>query len=97
MSNPNPSPATRFKPGNKLGGRRQPITAALAKSLNEDQATQIAKVVLEKALAGDPWAIGFLADRVEGKAIARNENGEPGDFDLTMQQVRKALGLKVVK
>ncbi len=40
MSNPNPSPETQFKPGNKLGGRpkgsRDRLTSAFIEALAED-------------------------------------------------------------
>lgn len=38
------------------------------------------KVVLQKALAGESWALQMVWDRHEGKAINRNESGEAGAF-----------------
>ena len=35
MSNPNPSPATRFKPGNTLGGRKPDTLADKARKLTD--------------------------------------------------------------
>jgi hypothetical protein len=34
-----------------------------------------------------------MALAVGGKAIARNEHGKPGEFDLSMEQGRKVLKL----
>jgi hypothetical protein len=77
------------------GGRpsKQPITQALAKVVGEREAEQLARIVWRHAKKGEPWAIHFIADRLEGKAIARNEMGEPGDFDLGLEQARKVLQL----
>jgi hypothetical protein len=52
---------------------------------------------LEMAKQGDSKWAALIASYLDGKPIAREEHGEPGDFDLSMDQVRKALGLKVVK
>jgi hypothetical protein len=83
-------------PRRNSGGRRAtPITAALARLLTEDDALEIAASVIAKAKAGDQWSIQFLADRLEGKAVARNEQGEAGDFsdfdDIDTETLRKAL------
>lgn len=77
--------------GNPGGRRKMPITEALAKKLTPQKAEAFADLVLEMAFNGDSWAMQFVADRLEGKAVARNENGEPGDFD------RLQIKLKLVK
>lgn len=75
------------------------MTRALMVALSEKDADVIAAKVIAKAKAGDLNFIQFLADRLEGKAIARNENAGAGDFadlsDVDTEQLRKAL--KVVK
>lgn len=76
---------------NRAGPRALPITQALAKKLTNKDADSIADVVIAQAMEGNPWAVQFLADRLEGKAIARNENGEPGDFDVTLKQLKERL------
>jgi hypothetical protein len=83
-------------PRRNNGGRRAtPISAALARLLTEDDALEIAASVIARAKAGDQWSIQFLADRLEGKAVARNENAGPGEFDdladIDTETLRKAL------
>ena len=92
MANPNPSPSTRFKPGNKLGGRRpQPFAKAIAEVVTEEEARAIVRAAVELAKAGDARARQWLADRADGKAVARVEQGEPGDFDVSLEAVRRVL------
>src|SRR5215213_7303692 len=69
---------------NPHGPRAQPVTRALAKTLTEKRAEKIAEVVVAAAEAGESWAVQFLADRLEGKAVARNEQGQPGEFDTSV-------------
>jgi hypothetical protein len=83
-------------PRRNNGGRRAtPISAALARLLTEDDALEIAAIVIARAKAGDLRFVQFLADRLEGKAVARNEQGEVGDFaaldDIDTETLRKAL------
>jgi hypothetical protein len=89
-----------FQPGpdprrNSGGRRATPISAALARLLTEDDALEIAAGVIARAKAGDQWSIQFLTDRLEGKAVARKEQGEAGDFsdldDIDTETLRKAL------
>jgi hypothetical protein len=80
------------------GGRRAtPISTALARLLTEDDAERIASMAISRAMAGEPWFVQFVTERLEGKAVARAENGEPGQFvdleDITTEQLRKALKL----
>lgn len=84
---------------NTHGPRALPVTRALAMKMTDVDAEKIAAMAIERALAGDPWFVQFVTERLEGKAIARNENAGPGDFadlaDVDTEQLRKAL--KVVK
>jgi len=63
--------------------------------LSEADARMIVAKAVEQALAGDPVARAWLADRLEGKAVAREEHGEPGEFDalddVDTATLRKAL------
>lgn len=80
--NPNPSPATRFskdrQPENKR--RPDPLLAALKGKMTSEKAEALAEVILQKALSGDLAAAQMVWDRLEGKAIGRQEQGSPGDF-----------------
>lgn len=82
------------------GGRPHVLTAAVMDAVTPAKAKAVAAKVLALAEAGDLQAIGMLWDRLEGKAVARSENGQPGDFDLDMsdderEQLRSAL--KVIR
>jgi hypothetical protein len=88
----------RDDPRRNSGGRRAtPISAALARLLTEDDAERIASMAIGRAMAGEPWFVQFVTERLEGKAVARTESGEPGQFvdleDITIEQLRKALKL----
>lgn len=68
-------------PRRNLGGRPKAIlTAALLATLTEADAEAIMTQVIVDAKAGDLQAIAMLWDRLEGKAIGRNEAGAPGEF-----------------
>lgn len=56
----------------------------------------IVAVAIEQAKRGDATARQWLADRAEGKAVARSEHGEPGEFGIDLSDIdtatlRKAL------
>ena len=95
MANPNGTPQNlrafpRGRSGNP-GGRPkgQSITAALRAELDRPcaddpsvtQGERIAERLIGMALAGDLGAIREILDRTEGKAVARTEQGDPGEFD----------------
>jgi hypothetical protein len=94
MANPNPSPATRFSKDRQPENRRRPdpLLSAVKAKLSEDDAVAIAERVISDAKAGNLQAVAMLWDRLEGKAIARQEQGEPGEFEaLSIGAIRKAL------
>lgn len=79
-------------PRRNLGGRPpQPIRAALARKADEATLDRIVDVALSQAQAGDAAARQWIADRLEGKAVARNEQGDPGDFDIPLSEIAKRL------
>jgi hypothetical protein len=99
MANPNPSPATRFKPGqsgNPGGRSKTALSDAMLKHLTPESADQIMSVVTSLALKGEAWAIQMLWDRSEGKPVGRNETGQPGDF-TGLEDVPTDELLKLVK
>ena len=98
MANLNPSPATRFRrgrSGNPGGKVRDPLTQALRAKLTEADAETIAETVLSFAKAGAPWAVKELWDRLEGKAVARQESGDPGTWsdleDVPTEEIQRRL------
>lgn len=96
MANPNPNPATRFKPGqsgNPGGRRADPLTQAVKAAMTDEDAAAVAATVIALAKDGNLQAVALLWDRLEGKAVARAEHGEPGEFTLTLDHARKVLEL----
>jgi hypothetical protein len=65
--------------GKKTGGRVAgtpnkafPFRAALDRAIAQDDAKRIrkaAETLLDRAAAGEPWALGMLADRLDGKPV----------------------------
>ena len=63
------------------GGRgKMPLTDALRTTLSDDDIEAVIGALLALAKGGNIQAIRELFDRLEGKAVARTEQGEPGDF-----------------
>lgn len=74
-------PFAKGDPRINRGGRpRQLLTKAIADTMTEADAKSIVAVVIKQAKGGDLQAVQMLWDRMEGKAIARKEQGEPGEF-----------------
>lgn len=96
-----PKPFVKGDPRINRGGRPKPIlTQALMATMTEGDASVILKSVIAQAKAGEAWAVQMLWDRIEGKPVARNEDGKPGDFDADLEpeeisDLRSAL--KVVR
>jgi len=87
--NPNPSPATRFSSERQPENRRKPdpILAALKAKLTPERAAIIAEALLSKMETGDIQAINTGWDRTAGKVPNKNENGDPGAFDLDLTDI----------
>jgi hypothetical protein len=74
----------RFMPGqsgNPGGRKRDPITQALREIGTPEKAKKLGTMLWNLALAGDLKAAEIVLNRIEGKAIDRQEQGAPGDFD----------------
>ena len=60
-----------FEKGNKLGERGRMFEGALRKAIASDDGKRLrlaADQLLDQASYGQPWAIQYLADRLDGKA-----------------------------
>jgi hypothetical protein len=66
--------------GNPKGKAPDPLLKALRKKLTAGEAAKLTDVLLEKAGDGDMKALEMIWDRIAGKAVARQEQGEPGAF-----------------
>jgi hypothetical protein len=92
MSNPNPSPATRWKKGqsgNPKGGRPTPLTNELRKLLQTpadgsewNTAHMIVWGIVQQAKAGNVQAARLLWEYIEGKAVQPTEVSGPGGGGL---------------
>jgi len=75
-------------PRRNAGGRPPALlTKAMQSVVTDADAEAIMKRVLTAAKKGDLQAVQMLWDRMEGKAVARNEQGEPGAFGLDLSDV----------
>lgn len=74
-------PFQKGQSGNPSGRPRNVFTQALHNGVTPEIAAQITQQLIDLALSGDLKAIEVLLDRIEGKAVARQEQGKPGEFD----------------
>ena len=109
MANPSGTPRNlrRFPKGRSgnPGGRPKgtSLTAALRAELDKPVAPgspvtnreKIASMLVELAARGDLAAIREILDRTEGKAVQRQEQGDPGDFldlsDVDTDALKRAI------
>ena len=78
-------PGKPFQPGddprrNRGGRPKALLTQAITDTLTVEDASAIISRVIADAKAGDLQAVQMLWDRMEGKAVARQEQGGPGEF-----------------
>jgi hypothetical protein len=81
-----------IKPGERRNPSGRPadlLSKALRRRLSKEDAERIADVLIAEAMAGNLKAIEIIWDRLEGKPVARQEHGEPGDF----QTVKVFMGI----
>jgi hypothetical protein len=70
--------------GNPSGRPKARATAILRETITDDDLRAIWKQTIQDAKGGDKDARRDVFDRLEGKAVARTEAGEPGDFDIDL-------------
>lgn len=77
-------PGAGRKPGLRIEPRAQsPIR--IAELTLSDHLPELVEVALAIALEDrDKQMLVYCIDRVLGRAVARTENGQPGDFDLDL-------------
>ena len=99
MANPNPSPATRFTPGNPGSGRakqkgaRDRLSAALLTTFAE-HFEEHGKAAIERVFAEDPTAYLRIAATIIPKEIEMAdpfENLAPDDLDRVQAVISEAL------
>ena len=65
-------------PGNPHAGQVGKWRAVLAETVTDDDMRDVVRVLIDKAKAGEPWAVRELLDRCLGKVTTTDEpRGEP--------------------
>ena len=102
MANPNPSPATRFKPGNRAnpGGRRKTLSLVadlrdelekMAQGSSVSNKQMVVSRLLNQALAGDMQAIKLIFEYVDGKPV------QPIDVRREAERIATQYGVDPAK
>jgi len=77
------------QPGNNNATKNKPFLDALRRSIaqNPQKLRNAADKVLDKAEEGEPWAVNFLADRTDGKAVQATtfEDGEGNNVTTSLE------------
>lgn len=90
----------KFQKGNKFGGSRidedkHSFIAAVRRAITQRQADILrdcAEALLDKAAAGEAWAIKELADRLDGKAPQSVTVKQSVDVEsLTLDELRSEI------
>ena len=95
-----------FQKGNRAnpGGRNgRPVQRALAmelKAAGDDQKAlrKIMRTVIDKAEEGEPWAVQFIADRLDGKPVQQIDQNinDSRDMENHNDMVTRALELQAI-
>ena len=73
-------PWRKGQTGNPGGRPRAIATQILRQEITEEYLVTIWQVTISQAKAGDATARREILDRLEGKPVQRNENGDVGEF-----------------
>jgi hypothetical protein len=88
-------PFPKGQSGNPGGRPKAVATRALRAEITDEDLRAIWRRCIDQAKAGDDRARQTILDRLEGRAVQRNEDGEPGPFDsledVDTEVLRKAL------
>ncbi len=92
-------PGKPFVPGdsriNRDGRRASPATAALHRAVTDEDLETMWRGGLAAAQSGDARWAALIAAYLDGKPVARNEHGEPGEFgdlaDVSTDELRQML------
>ena len=80
---------------NRGGRRPSPATAALHRAVSDEDLEAMWRAGLAAARAGDARWATLIAAYLDGKPVARNEHGEPGEFgdlaDVPTDELRQML------
>jgi hypothetical protein len=94
VANPNPSPETRFKPGNPGGPGRKPGTKMLSTLLrealaeaDEDDAKAIVRALIREARTGSIAHIKEVFDRTDGKATEADDDDRHADAQQLLDRI----------
>ena len=66
------------------------LSVRLLDSITDDDLTTVMRTLIDKARAGEPWAVRELLDRVFGRPNQPIEAMPPPDFTLTPEQRERA-------
>ena len=83
-----------FEVGNRYGRNIQIVTQTLTRAVMADDAKLLRKAcdrALKAASEGDLQALAWIADRVDGKAIARTESVDGDARALTLQDIARLV------
>ena len=86
-----------LKPGESGNPKGRPINKpffdALNRAIKQDDAKRVrlaAEKLLDAAAEGEPWALGMLADRLDGKA-AQTISGDPDNPITLVGKIERAI------
>lgn len=75
-------------PRRNLGGRRPSrATQALHEAIKDNDLVAMWRSGMAAAQGGDAKWAALIAAYLDGKPVGREENGQPGDFDLDLSDI----------